>query len=149
PAPPPGPGNRRAEDGRYAMNRHYYISDNLDELEQLEDELESRGIHTEQIHLVSERDAEVEHHPHLHEVPSILKRDLVHAGSIGSLLGIALAVLVLLLPWLNDWASSAAGWVPFVFLAAVLFGFSVWESSLFGLQQPNSAFSRFADRLRE
>ncbi len=37
------------------MNRHYYISDNLDELERLEAELEASGIATEQIHVLSER----------------------------------------------------------------------------------------------
>ncbi|WP_394561204.1 magnesium transporter [Aquipseudomonas alcaligenes] len=131
------------------MNRHYYISDNLDDLEQLEGELEARGINNEQIHVLSERDAEVAHHKHLHEVPSILKQDVVHSGSIGSLIGIALAVLVLLLAWLNDWAATAAGWIPFVFLAAVLLGFSIWEGSLFGMQHPNSAFRSFADRLHE
>lgn len=131
------------------MNRHYYISDNLDDLEQLEDELEARGIDTEQIHLLSERDAEVQSHPHLHEVPSILKRDLIHSGSIGSLIGITLAALVLLLTWLNGWASTAAGWIPFVFLAVALLGFSTWEGSLFGMQQPSSVFRLFADRLHE
>lgn len=131
------------------MNRHYYISDNLDELERLEDELEARGIHTEQIHVLSERDAEVERHRHLHQVPSILKRDLVHSGSVGSLIGLALAVMVLLLAWLNDWAATPAGWIPFVFLAVVLIGFSIWEGSLFGAQQPSDTFRRFAERLRE
>ena len=31
------------------MNRHYYISDNLDELETLENELEASGISTERM----------------------------------------------------------------------------------------------------
>jgi hypothetical protein len=130
------------------MNRHYYISDNLDDLEKLESELEAGGIATEQIHVLSERDAEVEQH-HLHDVPSILKQDIVHSGRIGSLVGLALAALLLLLAWLNDWTSSPAGWIPFLFLAAALFGFSLWEGSLFGLQRPNEVFRRFADRLHE
>lgn len=130
------------------MNRHYYISDNLNDLEQLESELEAGGIATEQIHVLSERDAEVEQHQ-LHDVPSILKQDVIHSGKLGGLIGIALAAAILLLAWLNDWGSTAAGWIPFIFLAAVLLGFSVWEGSLFGLQQPNSAFRRFADRLHE
>jgi len=125
-------------DGRCAMNRHYYISDNLDDLEKLESELEAGGIATEQIHVLSERDAEVEQH-HLHDVPSILKQDIVHSGRIGSLVGLALAALVLLLAWLNDWTSSPAGWIPFLFLAAALFGFSLWEGSLFGLQRPTKS----------
>ncbi|MBC9249952.1 NAD/FAD-utilizing enzyme apparently involved in cell division [Pseudomonas alcaligenes] len=130
------------------MNRHFYISDNLDELEQLESELEASGISTEQIHVLSEQDAEVEHH-HLHDVSSFMKQDVVHSGQIGSLIGIALAALVLLTAWLNGWSDTPAGWVPFIFLAVVMIGFSVWEGSLFGLQQPNNAFRRFTERLHE
>ena len=115
------------------MNRHFYISDNLDELENLEGELEARGINTEQIHVLSEEDAALERHHRLHEVPSILKQDVVHSGSVGSLVGVALAVLVLLLAWVNDWAATPAGWIPFVFLAMVLLGFSIWEGSLLGM----------------
>jgi hypothetical protein len=130
------------------MHRHYYISDNLDDLEQLESELEAGGITTEQIHVLSENDAAVEQH-RLHDVPSILKRDLLHSGRVGSFIGLALAALALLLAWLNGWTATAAGWLPFVFLAAALLGFSVWEGSLFGLQRPNTTFLRFADHLHE
>lgn len=42
------------------MNRFYYISDNLSELEQVEQELEASGISTEQIHVLSEHDADLE-----------------------------------------------------------------------------------------
>ncbi|MBB2494826.1 magnesium transporter [Aquipseudomonas ullengensis] len=130
------------------MNRHFYISDNLDDLEKLEGELEACGISTEQIHVLSERDAEVEQH-HLHDVSSVMKQDVVHSGQIGSLIGFALAALVVLLAWLNDWANTAAGWIPFIFLAAVLIGFSIWEGSLFGLQKPNTAFKHFAEPLHD
>ncbi len=130
------------------MNRYFYISDNLDELERLEGELEARGISTEQIHVLSERDAEVEQHQ-LHDVSSFMKQDVVHSGQIGSLIGIALAALAVLTAWLNDWTETAAGWIPFLFLAAALIGFSIWEGSLFGLQKPNSAFQRFADSLHQ
>lgn len=130
------------------MNRHFYISDSLDELEALEGELEARGIGTEQIHVLSENDAELERH-HLHEVSPVMKQDLMHAGKIGSLIGLALAALVILAAWLNDWSESAAGWIPFIFLAGALAGFSIWEGSLFGLQKPNSTFQRFAHNLHE
>ncbi len=58
------------------MNRHYYISDNLDELERLEAELEASGIATEQIHVLSEKDAETGQR-HLHEVSPFMKKDVV------------------------------------------------------------------------
>lgn len=131
------------------MNRHYYISDDLDDLERLEQELESSGITTEQIHILSEREAEVEEHQHLHQVPSLLKQDFIHSGNRGLVIGVTLAVLALLMAYFSGWAQSAAGWIPFVFLAIVLLGFSIWEGTLVGLTNPNRNFRPFAERLRQ
>ena len=129
------------------MNRHYYISDNLDDLEEIERQLEAGGIATEQIHVLSEQDAALERH-HVHSVPSLLKTDVVNAGRRGMLIGLALAVLVLLTAYLLGWTDSPAGWVPFIFLALILFGFSTWEGGLFGIQNPNPYFRRLQDTLR-
>jgi hypothetical protein len=130
------------------MNRHYYISDNLDELERVEQELEAQGISTEQIHVLSEQDAEVEHH-HLHDVPSFMKQDVVHSGEIGALVGVVLAAAVLLGAYWLGWTASAAGWMPFIFLAIVLFGFCTWEGGFFGIQVPNAHFRRFRQYLKD
>ncbi|MFT7496839.1 MAG: hypothetical protein ACI9V8_001739, partial [Urechidicola sp.] len=35
------------------MKRHYYISDDLDDLDRIEQELESSGVHKPQIHVFS------------------------------------------------------------------------------------------------
>lgn len=130
------------------MNRHYYISDNLDDLESLEHELEAQGIDTEQIHVLSEKDADVEQH-HLHDVPSFMKQDVVHSGEIGAVVGLLLSGLVLGAAYLMGWTETAAGWVPFVFLAIVLFGFCTWEGGFFGIQVPNTHFRRFKQNLAE
>jgi hypothetical protein len=130
------------------MNRHYYISDNLDDLESVEQELEAKGISTEQIHVLSENDAEVEQH-HLHDVTSLMKQDVVHSGEVGAVIGLLLAVLVLGGAYLLGWSESAAGWTPFIFLAIVLFGFCTWEGGFFGIQVPNTHFKRFRDKLAE
>lgn len=65
------------------MNRHYYISDNLNDLENVEYELEASGINSEQIHVLSEKVADVEEH-HLHEISSLMEQDAVHSGEIGA-----------------------------------------------------------------
>lgn len=93
------------------MNRHYYISDNLDDLEALETELEANGINTEQIHVLSEQVADVEEH-HLHEVNSLMKQDVVHSGEIGAVVGVPLAALILGGAYWLGWTETAAGWVP-------------------------------------
>ncbi|MDH4566859.1 magnesium transporter [Pseudomonas sp. BN414] len=130
------------------MQRYYYISDNLKDLERVEDELEAQGIDHEQIHVLSDRDADVEHY-HLHDVSSVMKRDMVHSGMIGVGIGVALAAMVMLVAWYSGWTGTAAGWIPFIFLAIALFGFSVWEGSLFGIQTPNAVVKRFQRTLDE
>jgi hypothetical protein len=131
------------------MNRHYYISDDLDDLETVETELEANGISTEQIHVLSENDADVEQHHHLHDVPSFMKQDVVHSGEIGALVGVVLAALVLGVAYLLGWTESAAGWTPFIFLAIVVLGFSIWEGGFFGIQVPNAHFRNFGQKLKE
>lgn len=130
------------------MNRHYYVSDDLDDLERVEQELEASGIDTEQIHVLSEKDAELERH-RLHSVPSMMKTDVVNAGTRGLYIGLALAVLVLVGAYFSGWTETSFGWVPFVFLALVLFGFSIWEGGFFGFQKSNSYFRPLQDKLRQ
>ena len=126
--------------------RHYYISDDLDDLEVLEQELESRGILTPQIHILSHAEADVEHH-HLHDVNSFMKKDVVHSAEIGAAIGAALAALLLLTVYLTGLSETPAGWVPWIFLSIVLLGFCTWEGGLFGIQIPNVHFKRFEEAL--
>lgn len=128
------------------MERHYYITTDLDDLEHVEQELEAAGISTPQIHVLSEDHAEVEAH-HLHEVDSFTEHDVVHSTEVGAVFGIIGAVLVLVVAWLFGWTETAAGWVPFIFLALVILGFSAWEGGLFGIQVPNVHYKRFQDDL--
>ncbi|OZG70733.1 NAD/FAD-utilizing enzyme apparently involved in cell division [Hahella sp. CCB-MM4] len=130
------------------MNRHYYISDDLDDLESVEDELEANGINTEQIHVLSENDAEVEQH-HLHDVTSFMKKDVVHSGEIGAVVGVSLAIVILVGAYLTGLTETAAGWVPFIFLSIVILGFSIWEGGLRGIQEPNEHFRKFQKILKE
>jgi len=48
------------------MKRHFYISDDLDDLDRIEVELEARGVHKPQIHVFSKDDTGVDAHDHLH-----------------------------------------------------------------------------------
>ena len=128
------------------MLRHYYISDDLDDLEILEHELEDENITTPQIHVLSDDDTGVETH-HLHEVKSLFKTDIVHATEVGALIGIAVSTTVLLVAAYSG-VTESVGWLPFVFLAVVLLGFCTWEGGLFGIQKLNVQFERFRSALR-
>jgi hypothetical protein len=130
------------------MKRHFYVSDDLDDLDRLEEELESRGVYRPQIHVFSRDDSAVETHDHLHNIQSVFKKDLVHGTIVGSWVGLALAALVLVVTAFSDWPESYT-WTPFVMLAIVLLGFCAWSGGLYGIQRPNRDFRRFEDQLRK
>lgn len=128
------------------MLRYFYISSDLDDLEKIEEELEKNGITKNQIHVLSEDDAELDKH-HLHGVSSILKKDIVKSMENGLALGCILASLSLLVPYFLRWTETQAGWMPFIILAIILLGFCTWEGGLIGIQKINSNFKKFQNDL--
>ena len=128
------------------MLRHYFISDSLDDLEVLEQQLEAAGVSTPQIHVLSRNDAEVENH-HLHEVQSFMKNDVVHSTKRGAVVGVCAFALILSIAYFAGWTETTVGWIPFIFLAVVLLGFCTWEGGLLGMHKPNHNFVRFEQAL--
>ena len=131
------------------MLRHYFISDSLDDLEVFEEQLEAAGVSTPQIHVLSRNDAEVEGHPHLHEVQSLMKNDVFHSTEQGAVIGLCASALVLAVAYFAGWTETAAGWIPFIFLAVVALGFCTWEGGLLGIMKPNHNFARFEQALED
>lgn len=129
------------------MRRHYYISDDLDDLESIETELESHGITTPQIHVLSRDDAGLRKHG-LHRVPSFMKKDVVHSTSIAALFGFLCAVLVLSVAQFSG-VTQTVGWIPFIFLAIVVMALITWEGGMWGIHHPNIHFERFQQALDE
>lgn len=130
------------------MKRHFYISDNLDDLEIVVKELEQDGVTSPQVHVLSQNDAEVEQH-HLHQVEAVLKKDVVHSMELGAIVGVIASALVLLVAYLAGWTDTAAGWIPFIFLSIVVLGFCTWEGGLFGIQEPHYQFKQFKEALEQ
>jgi hypothetical protein len=130
------------------MQRHYYVSDDLNDLEAVARELEQSGLSSPQIHVLSENDAEVEKH-HLHAIEAVLKQDVVHSTQLGAVVGIIGAALILGLTYAMQWHTSAAGWLPSGFLAVIVLGFCAWEGGLVGIQIPNYQFKRFQALLKQ
>lgn len=130
------------------MKRHYFISDDLDDLERIEEELEIRGINKPQIHVLSKDDAAVAKHRHLHNIEAILKQDVVHGTIVGAILGVIAAALVIAIGYLSKLPETYT-WIPFYFLAIVMFGFVTWSGGFYGIQTPHHDFRRFQKDLNE
>ncbi len=131
------------------MLRHYFVSKDLDDLEAFEEDLERGGVPTPQIHVLSLDDTEVESHHHLHDVKSLMKKDVIHSASIGAVVGVIAAVLVLFSAYLFEWHTTPLGWMPFIFLAVICLGFFTWEGGFIGIQTINHHFKRFEAVLNE
>ncbi|RLA42954.1 MAG: magnesium transporter [Gammaproteobacteria bacterium] len=129
------------------MDRYFFISDDLDDLEKVEKELEDSGISTPQIHVLSRDDASVASH-HLHEVHDFMKTDVVRAALWGAAFGVLASLSVLGFAYYSD-VTNTVGWLPFIFLAILILGFCTWEGSFFGFQVPNARFRRFERDLEE
>lgn len=127
------------------MNRHYYVSDNLQDLVSVERELENAGLEHAQIHVYSKAFAASGGN---HEIADFHKSDVVHSGLTGFGIGLLAALAVLLAAQMFGWTNSSIGWTPFIFLAVVVFGFCAWEGGLRGIQTTNRELTRFANALK-
>lgn len=131
-----------------SMKRHFFVSDDLDDLEAIEQELEHAGIGKSQIHTLTLDDHGAETHQNLHDVQSIMKKDVIHSGEYGLMVGVVAALLVLAVTWVLEWHTSPAGWIPFIFLAIILLGFFTWEGGFIGIQTFNTNFKHFQEELQ-
>lgn len=131
------------------MLRHFFISDDLDDLEAFEEDLEQGGVPTPQIHVLSLDDTAAENHHHLHDVQSLMKRDIIHSFEYGAVVGLVLAILVLVVAYYAGWTESPAGWIPWIFLSIIALGFFTWEGGLWGIQRPNVHFEQFEEVLQQ
>ncbi len=129
------------------MRRHYYLCEDLNKLEQFEIELESAGVDVEQIHVLSDDDAFLQTH-HLHGVDSISKKDVIHSGIIGLLVGLVGATAILFMSYQLG-ISETFTWAPALFLSLAFLGFCTWEGGLWGIQKPNRDFARFQAELKQ
>jgi hypothetical protein len=131
------------------MQRHFFISDDLDDLERFEEQLEAGGVWRPQVHVLSAKVADATEHAHLNCVRSMMRSDIIHSTTRGALIGLAAAAAVLLVAYFAGWTGTAAGWVPFGFLAVLVLGFCTWEGGLSGIQRPNHFFTRFDQALKD
>ncbi len=129
------------------MKRHFYISNDLDDLENLEIELEDSGISKPQIHVLSQNDTDVEKHRHLHNIEAVFKQDVVHGTIMGAVIGISLALVSVALVSASGLAATYT-WMPFLFLAVVLMGFGTWLGGFYGIQTPHKDFRQFQNILK-
>ena len=129
--------------------RHYFISDDLDDLDLLEDQLEHAGIDSARIHVLGNDSVSVANHIHLHAVQSIFTRDVVHCIAVGAVIGLLGVCLVLGVTYVLDLPDAIIGWTPYIFLSVVVMGFCTWEGGFVGMQKTNYHYKQFDSALED
>lgn len=129
------------------MKHAYYLSNDLDELETVHDELVTAGFTDRRIHVLSDEDIEVENH-HMLPVNSFLKTNVVPAMLKGAGIGLLLAIGVMAIPYIFSFESSVAT-IPFTLGGIFILAFSTWEAGFLGLHKVNEHFEKVFKRIHE
>lgn len=127
------------------MKRYFYVSDDLNEIAEVERELEDKGVSRGQIHVLSNDDKGVKERD-LNQVYSWFKTDVISTTYKGVIIGLVLAALILVMAGTAGWTASI-GWAPFIMLSIVCLGFCTWEAGLIGSHLPSKRFQRFQEML--
>ncbi len=117
------------------MKRCYFISNSLDNLDQIEQALKNNGVTNPLIHILSNRNADVDKNG-LESANPFIRKDVIHLTIIGAVIGIILSSLIIGTAY-HTKIVDLAGWPPFIFLAIVVLGFCTWEGGFIGIQRPH------------
>ena len=126
------------------MKRLYYLTQSLDSVSKISDDLHREGLSDWNIHVLS-KDAAGLYHRHVHGANLFQQNDLIHSGEMGAMIGATLGILAGLM---IDSLFALPMLVPAaVMVSATLFG--AWSGGLVGITKENYKVKRFHDDLEK
>jgi len=126
------------------MKRIYYLLSNIDEADKVSDTLHENGIADWQFHVLAKDEAGLYRH-HLHRANFLQKRDVVHSGERGALIGggVGLYLSLFVLPWSISSPLLLAGIMVTMFTLGVVVG------GILGNTHENYKIARFHDDIEQ
>lgn len=126
------------------MKRIYYLLDNLEDTETISKALHENGIADWQFHVMAKNEEGLFRH-HLHRANFFQKRDVVHSGEQGALIGGVSGVYLafFILPWTITATTVLATVVVAFVIAGIVIG------SVLGNTHENYKISRFHNDLEQ
>jgi len=131
------------------MTRHYFLSDDLDDLDAFEEELEEAELLQEQIHLISNDEYGVQRHIHLEGVVPFLQRGSVRASIHGAMIIAIAGAVALGVAHVNSMAANAANWLPLLGVIIAILAFLSWGGGLRGVAVPSLSRSELKEMLAD
>ncbi len=123
------------------MSKLKYLTNDIEELDAVEQDLEANGIPRSHIHVLSNSDGELAKH----DIPTFSdwsKRDLTYYGIRGAVIGVVLSMCILGGGYVYGITDSVS-WAILGFIAAATMGFCTWEGGLMGIAKLNHEFEQY------
>ncbi|WP_298442123.1 hypothetical protein [uncultured Ferrimonas sp.] len=129
------------------MFRHFYLCTSLWELDLIERELQQVGLRPSQIHVLSAQ-PQLADRFHLNPLNEFWYYNLPRSLAAGTVIGAAVAGLVLAAADIGGLAIQIGSWVPIGMLALLLGLFCAWQGGFIGLQCPHHQLGRYQQAVR-
>lgn len=130
------------------MKRLYYLTDTLDSVSQISEDLHNKGIDNWHLHVLSRNEAGL-YHRQIHSSHIFQQNDVIHSGELGAITGGAIGLLSVMI---------IEFWLPFgeplplpllILIAGVFTLFGTWSGGLAGITRENYKVARFHDDLEK
>ena len=128
------------------MKRLYYLTDSLDSVTGIFEDLHRDGITDWHLHVLSRNEAGL-YHRQIHSANMLQENDVIHSGQLGALLGgVAGLLAATLLEWWNPFEVDIP--LPALIIVAGVFTmFGAWSGGLAGVTRENYKIAQFHDDL--
>ncbi len=128
------------------MKRLYYLTDSLDSVTRIVEDLHRDGITDWHLHVLSRNEAGL-FHRQIHSANMLQENDVIHSGQLGALVGgLVGLVAATLLEWWNPFGVDIP--LPALIVFAGFFTmFGAWSGGLAGVTRENYKTTRFHDDL--
>ena len=131
------------------MKRLYYLTDTLNSVSQISDDLHNKGVTDWHIHVLSKDEAGL-YHRHVHSAHLFQQNDVIHSGELGAMLGgtislITVFVLCVILPFISE---PIPPMIPLI-VAAIFTLFGAWSGGLVGSMRDNYKIAQFHDDIEQ
>jgi hypothetical protein len=129
------------------MKRHYYITNDIENIEVLFKDLSHKQIKEKGIHIYSKKEREIENHT-LPKIFDFFKTDIIHSGEKGLILGIFLSLIFFIIINLLN-LTQKIGTFNVYFISFFIILLSSWEGGLIGISKKNYKISQFNKKLND
>lgn len=130
------------------MKQYYYLTESIDSVEKISDDLHKAGVDDQHIHIIGEKVEGIESH-HLHKARDMDETDIVRSSERGALFGIILGVLFFALGMTYKPFGFEIEGVALVMITILIVGSCTWWGGIIGSYFDNYRIAAFHQAIHD